>query len=135
MVSKTIFHDSKVLDLGCGLGLYTSRLSKISYDVTGVGLSSISIEYAKSIDMKTRYICNNYLTLDDLNQYDVITLIYCDYAALTKNERKYLLDKTHHLLKLNSIMMFSQILIIITRLKKQVGVFLSSAVFGIANLM
>lgn len=91
--------DGKVLDLGCGPGLYTSRLSKMGYDVTGVDLSKRSISYAKETDNKTKYFCSDYLAFDTAERFDVITLIYCDYAALTKPERLQLLAKVKSMLK------------------------------------
>lgn len=64
-----------------------------------MNLSVRSIEYAKSQDAKTVYICKNYLELDYTGVFDAITLIYCDYAALIKSERQILLTKVHRALK------------------------------------
>ncbi len=38
---------SKILDLGCGPGLYTSRLAKLGHECVGVDYSPASIEYAR----------------------------------------------------------------------------------------
>ena len=40
---------SRILDLGCGPGLYASRLAKLGHDCTGVDFSPASIEYAREI--------------------------------------------------------------------------------------
>lgn len=77
----------RVLDLGCGPGLYTSRLSDRGYDVTGIDLSRRSIEYAREHDDKTQYILGSYLDIGLPSGFDAATLIYCDYAALTPSER------------------------------------------------
>jgi SAM-dependent methyltransferase len=37
---------SRVLDLGCGPGLYTSRLAKLGHECVGIDFSPASIEYA-----------------------------------------------------------------------------------------
>jgi len=97
---------SKVLDLGCGPGLYTKRLSDAGYDVTGMDISKRSIAYAKEHDSKTKYIYQNYLEMDYTEAFDVITLIYCDYTALIPEERKTLLSKIHRALKPNGLFIF-----------------------------
>ena len=94
---------SRILDLGCGPGLYTKRLSDAGYDVTGIDYSRRSIAYAKEHDTKTRYICRNYLEMDYTGEFDAITLIYCDYATLIPDERKTLLSKIHRALKPNGL--------------------------------
>ena len=98
-LSSVIPAGSKILDIGCGPGLYTKRLSDIGYDVTGMDYSKRSIAYAKSQDSKTKYIYKNYLELDYTNAFDAVTLIYCDYPALIPDERKVLLGKVYKALK------------------------------------
>ena len=43
----------KLLDLGCGPGLYTDRLNQLGYEVTGIDISKRSIEYARTITNTT----------------------------------------------------------------------------------
>lgn len=105
-LSEIIPSGCKILDLGCGPGLYTKRLSDMGYDVTGMDFSRRSIEYAKEHDTKTEYIYQNYLELDFNSAFDVITLIYCDYAALTQSERKILLSNVYKALKPNGLFIF-----------------------------
>lgn len=95
-----------ILDLGCGPGLYTKRLSDMGYKVTGIDLSKRSIEYAKAHDSKTEYICRDYLTLDLTSTYDAVTLIYCDFAALTAPEREKLLSSVRRVLKPDGLFIF-----------------------------
>jgi len=97
---------SKILDLGCGPGLYTKRLSDAGYGVTGMDYSRRSIAYAMENDTKTKYIYQNYLEMDYTEAFDVITLIYCDYAALIPDERKTLLSKIYRALKPNWLFIF-----------------------------
>jgi len=92
-----------LLDLGCGPGLYTERFSKAGYAVTGVDFSKRSIAYAKEQTLlhqsKITYHYQNYLTLDYTEQFDVIALIYCEYAALSAADRHLLLTKIYRALK------------------------------------
>ena len=41
-------HPCRVLDLGCGPGLYTSRLARLGHECVGIDFSPASIEHARS---------------------------------------------------------------------------------------
>jgi SAM-dependent methyltransferase len=92
-----------VLDLGCGPGLYASRLARAGLRVTGVDYSCRSIEYAaryaneNSLEIAYRY--ENYLELGDENQYDAALLIYGDFCPLNLGQRSRLLQNIHRALK------------------------------------
>lgn len=92
-----------VLDLGCGPGLYATRLAEQGLRVTGVDYSRRSIEYAQEIscqrNLAIQYRYQNYLTLDDDNQYDAALLIYGDFCPLSPEQRRQLLKNVHHALK------------------------------------
>ncbi|MNW43197.1 bifunctional 3-demethylubiquinone-9 3-methyltransferase/ 2-octaprenyl-6-hydroxy phenol methylase [compost metagenome] len=90
----------KLLDLGCGPGLYTNRLAKQGFNkITGVDFSSRSIEYAKNqaseLNLQVAYINHDYLTLDFTNYFDVALLIYCDFGVLDEYARDTLLYKIY----------------------------------------
>ena len=105
-LSSVIPKGSKILDIGCGPGLYTKRLSDMDYAVTGMDYSKRSITYAKSQDSKTDYIYQNYLELDYTGVFDAVILIYCDYGALTADERKMLVPKVYKALKPGGLFIF-----------------------------
>ena len=92
-----------LLDLGCGPGLYAERFNRAGYSVTGVDFSERSIAYAKEQTLlnesNIEYHYQNYLTIDYKERFDVITLIYCDYAALSITDRLILLKKVYQALK------------------------------------
>jgi SAM-dependent methyltransferase len=92
-----------LLDLGCGPGLYAERFNNAGYSVTGVDFSRRSISYAKEQSLfnnsNIEYNYQNYLTIDYVEQFDIITLIYCDYAALSIADRLILLEKVYRALK------------------------------------
>ncbi|PGT62845.1 SAM-dependent methyltransferase [Bacillus cereus] len=93
----------KVLDLGCGPGLYSERLARKGYTVTGIDFSENSIRYAKEqvkkLDYNIEYRYENYLELNDSNMYDLALLIYCDYGALAPENRSKLLFNIWNSLK------------------------------------
>ncbi|WP_345973962.1 class I SAM-dependent methyltransferase [Sulfurimonas sp. HSL3-7] len=88
---------SKLCDFGCAVGFYTSALAKTGADVTGIDFSKNSIEYAEEIARKEalniRYVHQNYLDYQTDEKYDLITMIMCDFCALSPVQRKRLLEK------------------------------------------
>lgn len=103
---------NNILDLGCGPGLYTEKLAKKGYKVTGIDFSENSIEYAKDRakqnNLDVSYICKDYLDLDlDFKEkFDLITMIYCDFGVLSIEEREILLKNVYYSLKANGIFIF-----------------------------
>ncbi|MFA0834051.1 MAG: class I SAM-dependent methyltransferase [Methanobacterium formicicum] len=95
--------DSDLIDFGCGPGLYTNRFAEKGINVTGVDFSKTSIEYAQKIAAKSSlnvdYINQNYLDFTTPDKFDVITMIMCDYCALSPNQRRIMLGKFRSLLK------------------------------------
>lgn len=89
---------SSVCDLGCGPGLYTNLFQTYGYKVTGVDFSKNSIEYAKNQNTEVEYIEADYLALELSKQYDLMTLIYCDFCTLSpQNANKLLSNVFDHL--------------------------------------
>ncbi len=99
---------NKLLDLGCGPGIYAELFKRKGYDVTGVDFSDRSINYAiesaKKENLDIKYICQDYLKLDLEEKFDVITLIYCDFGVLSDKNRQLLLEKIHSMLKSDGIL-------------------------------
>lgn len=94
-----------ILDLGCGPGLYASRFARAGLCVTGVDYSHRSIEYAsnyaKENHLEITYRYQDYLELNDKNQYDVALLIYGDFCPLSPGQRTKLLQNVYRALKPN----------------------------------
>jgi len=94
--------DDAVLDLGCGPGLYATRLAERGLQVTGVDYSQRSIdyatEYAREHNLDITYRYQDYLTLHDGLQYDAALLIYGDFCALAPEQRSLLLQNAHRAL-------------------------------------
>ena len=105
-ISSLISPNSKILDLGCGPGLYCKRFSGLGFDVTGIDFSRRSIDYAKENDGKTKYFYQNYLEMTYADCFDAIIMIYCDFAALTFSERQLLLSKVYSALKPGGLFIF-----------------------------
>jgi len=84
---------ARLLDIGCGPGLYGRRFSERALRVTGLDISAGSIAYACAHDPAGHYLVQDYLTMDLPGGFDVVTLIWCDYGALTDSERPVLLAR------------------------------------------
>ena len=100
----------RLLDLGCGPGIYAEFFAEEGFDVTGIDMSLRSIDYAKQSaqekELPITYLCQNYLDMDYDQEFDVVTLIYCDFGVLSEQDRKNLLGKIHKALKPNGVLIF-----------------------------
>ena len=95
--------DTSIADFGCGPGLYTTLFAENEAAVTGIDFSTTSIQYAKKIaDQKgldITYYQQNYLEFDTHRRFDLITMIFCDFCALSNSQRKTLLTNFYTFLK------------------------------------
>lgn len=93
----------RLLDLGCGPGLYARRFHERGYRVTGVDLSKRSIDYAidnaRHSGYPIEYLHQSYLDLSLPEAFDCAVLIYCDYGVLSEAHRKKLLGNVRRALK------------------------------------
>lgn len=94
----------KLLDLGCGPGIYAERFYQAGYQVKGIDFSELSIAYAqqsaKEKDYVIDYQCGDYLKEDLGNEvYDMIVFIYCDLGVFSPEERTRIFQKVYAALK------------------------------------
>jgi 2-polyprenyl-3-methyl-5-hydroxy-6-metoxy-1,4-benzoquinol methylase len=93
----------KILDLGCGPGLYAELFAQKGHSITGVDFSENSIQYAikqaKEKQLDIEYINKNYLELDFDSQFDLVILIYLDFCVLLPAERDKVLKNIYRALK------------------------------------
>ncbi len=90
----------RLLDLGCGPGLYTELFQKQGFTVFGVDISQRSIDYAREHTSKAiQYSCGNYLEVTFPEEIDLMTIIYCDFGVLNPENRVVLLKKIFAALK------------------------------------
>ncbi|MBF0432505.1 MAG: class I SAM-dependent methyltransferase [Fibrobacteria bacterium] len=111
-IDKRIGGDNlRILDLGCGPGLYAERLAKLGHKVTGVDISANSIEYARgqaqdkglSID----YINKDYLELSlEDDAFDAAICIYTDLGVLLPEDRSIWLNNVKRMLKPGGVLIF-----------------------------
>ena len=95
--------NTTMADFGCGPGLYTTLFAKNGANVTGIDFSKRSIMHAQRIaeqnGLEVSYIQHNYLTFETAQRFDLITMIFCDFCALSPSQRKTLLEKYYTFLE------------------------------------
>jgi len=88
---------SRIIDFGCGPGLYTSRFARFGADVHGIDFSPRSIEYARESatkeNLRVTYAEANYLNHHPEGTFDLITMIMCDFCALSPTQRAAILAR------------------------------------------
>ncbi len=96
-------NETSIIDFGCGPGLYTTRLAEKGAKVSGIDFSKNSIDHAKNVAIENAleidYVLQNYLFFETDRRFDLITMIMCDFCALSPPQRKELLQKFYRLLK------------------------------------
>ncbi|PKO13850.1 MAG: SAM-dependent methyltransferase [Chloroflexi bacterium HGW-Chloroflexi-10] len=100
----------QVMDLGCGPGLYTVRLAKAGYQVSGIDLSESSIRYAQSMAKKEglhiAYKHADYLKWRAHEQFDAVQLIYFDFGTFGPPFRRIILENIQRALKPGGLFIF-----------------------------
>ncbi len=102
---------ARILDLGCGPGLYSLPLAQKGYEVLGMDISRRSLDYAreqarreKNLNLEYREM--DYRELNWENYFDAILLIYCDLGALLKEDRDRVLKGIYRALRPGGIFVF-----------------------------
>ena len=88
---------ARVLDLGCGPGLYTTRHARARARVTGVDFSERSIAHARDRaagdGLDIEYVREDYLEYATSGTFDLVTMIMRDYCAMSPAQRGALLSR------------------------------------------
>lgn len=94
---------SRVLDLGCGPGLYAHRLARRGITVLGVDVSRRSLAHAREVAereaLPATFRRGSYLDCDLGADHDAAILVYEDYCALSPDQRAQLLGRVHAALR------------------------------------
>ncbi len=101
----------KILDLGCGPGLYSEIFAQKGHSVTGVDISKNSVDYARrkleENGLDIEYINADYLKFEpEKDKYDLVLLIYTDFGVLLPQERDVLLKMIYKTLKPGGVFIF-----------------------------
>jgi SAM-dependent methyltransferase len=90
---------ARVLDLGCGPGLYAQRLAHLGHAITGLDFSPASIEYAREqvegAGLDCRFELIDLRSADFGNGFDLVMLIYGEINAFQPSDARRILEKAH----------------------------------------
>ena len=93
---------TRVLDLGCGPGLYAERMAALGCAVTGIDISPRSLAYAKDhtrqAGLPITYRLESFLHLDDVDAFDVVMQVYGELSTFDDATRDDLLRRIHRAL-------------------------------------
>ncbi|MFW6074525.1 MAG: class I SAM-dependent methyltransferase, partial [Chloroflexota bacterium] len=94
---------SRVLDLGCGPGLYTSRLSALGHQCVGIDFSPASIEYAASRTGTsadtTHYIQADVREADYGRDFDLVMFVHGEFNVFRRTDAELILRKANAALR------------------------------------
>ena len=75
--SNKTLKKKKILDVGCGGGIFCEPLARLGADVTGIDTNKKAIQsanhHAKSQNLKIKYINSNLASMNNKNKFDIIT--------------------------------------------------------------
>jgi SAM-dependent methyltransferase len=104
-IHETLLRDrpAKILDLGCGPGLYANRMAYLGHTVNGFDFSPASIAYARAVSEKEK-LGNTFSEADirkaDYGEnYDFAMLIYGEFNVFRPADASLILQKIQRALK------------------------------------
>lgn len=100
-IQRTVLpnRSGRVLDLGCGPGLYSSRLARRGHTCLGIDFSPASIEYARDIALSHLLTCE--YRLDDVRHaeygtgYDLVMFIFGELNVFQPEAARQILGKAY----------------------------------------
>jgi len=96
-------HAGRLVDLGCGPGLYAEVFAARQWSVLGVDINATSLDYARQSSrtkgLEIAYLERSYLDAFTDEQFDLAICIYCDFGALTREQQAAFLRNAARILK------------------------------------
>lgn len=83
----------RILDLGCGPGLYCKAFAERGHDCTGIDFGPASIEYARSQDNQSKYVLGDVRAAACGNGYDLVMMTFGEFNAFSPNDALALINK------------------------------------------
>jgi SAM-dependent methyltransferase len=97
-IQRRLLHNQnvKILDLGCGPGLYTSRFARLGHECVGIDFSPASIAHARAHAETNRctYIEQDIRTADYGAGFGLVMLIFGEFNVFKPTDAETLLRKS-----------------------------------------
>lgn len=86
----------RLLDIGCGPGLYLERFLRLGYDCTGIDFSPASIAHARGrLGEKVRLELEDIRAADFGTGYDIVLMLYGELNVFSPDECRDILARAH----------------------------------------
>lgn len=106
-IAEQLSVPSRILDMGCGPGLYTQALAERGHQCVGVDFSPASIEYARQrsadCDPKPEYILGDIRNYRSNQKFDCIIMIFGEFNAFIRKDAALLLEHCAEMLTENGL--------------------------------
>jgi SAM-dependent methyltransferase len=93
---------SRILDLGCGPGLYLQRLARLGHDCTGIDFSPASIRHARSQAVKAgldiRYLQGDVRSTGFGEGFDLAMMVFGEFNVFQRDDARSMLERSHQAL-------------------------------------
>ena len=100
----------RILDLGCGPGLYCSRLAERDLKMTGVDISERSLDYARRYALEhgvqIDYRLLNFFDIDFSGEFDAVIQCHGELNTFSDEKLDELLSRLHRALKNGGLLIF-----------------------------
>jgi SAM-dependent methyltransferase len=102
-------HPTRILDLACGPGLYTSRLSEMGHECVGIDYSPASIAYAadqaRRENLRCSYLQQDIRTAEYGAGFGLVMLIYGEFNVFRPVDARKILRKAKSALDNNGLIL------------------------------
>jgi ubiquinone/menaquinone biosynthesis C-methylase UbiE len=102
---------TRILDLCCGPGLYTSRLAKLGHSCTGIDFSPASVEYARreatTFALNCKYILDDVRSTDFPGQFGLAMMLHGEMNAFSKDDIRLILSNAYKALEAEGILLLT----------------------------
>jgi len=89
----------KILDLGCGPGLYAHRLARLGHQCDGIDFGPASIRYARQVSesegLRCRFVCSDVRHANFETGYGLVMMIYGQFNVFRRTDARNLLQRSH----------------------------------------
>jgi len=100
---------ARILDLGCGPGLYTNRLAKLGHSCVGIDFSPASIEYAREQAVRRQldctYVHGDMRTADFGTGFDLVMMVFGELNVFHPSDAGPILAKAKRALVPDGILL------------------------------